>query len=765
MSKGAKKIEEINKVIRAEDNWEPIGPTPMPEISDLRRWDMRLLKTYKPFYAPFCDLCCFCTFGKCDLTEDKKGACGINISGQQGRWALMFSLMGCSAHGAHGRHLIDYLIEKYGEDYKIDLGGQVAVEAPHIRTVMGLKPETLGDLRKAIEYVEKGIIHGVSATHFGQEGSDLDFESKSLHIGMLDHVAMEAADIAQTIGFKFPTSIAETPLAGLGWGSVDKGKPVVTCVGHNAAVATVMIDQLMKDGIYDQVEVTGICCTAQDNIRYSDKTKIIGPLSRQLFFLKTGVADLIITDEQCVRCDIPQVAKEMGSALIATSDKISYGLEDVTHKEVDEIIKMIVEEGKQVYIRDVDKAGEVAAKVLPRVAKNRKKEIVSKEKAMELAGNCKKCMLCDRVCPNLLVISDAMAGVKEGKFEKMVDLFARCIGCGKCEQECARGVPIVTIMQAAASWDTYNIRVGRGAIHDVEIRKVGAPIVLGTIPGIIAIVGCSNYPEEIEEIADIAEEFAKRKYIVVLSGCAAMAAGMKKDAEGKTIYEKYKPEFDAGGILNVGSCVANSHITGAAMKVANIFAKLPLRANYEVIADYILNRVGAVGLAWGAYSQKAFAIGSGCNRLGIPVVLGPHSAKYRRLYLSRKEEDDWTVMDGRKRELVNTEEPSPEHLSIVVESKERAMITMVKLCIRKNDTSQGRQLKLNHYISLYKQHMGSLPDDLQNFVRNDRDIPIVYKKEVVEYLKGVGWKPKPALTLPTLIGTYESNIPIDAVVR
>jgi acetyl-CoA decarbonylase/synthase complex subunit alpha len=356
MSKGKIKNQEIEKTIRAEDNWEPVGPTPMPEISDLRRWDRRLLKTYKPFYAPFCDLCCFCTFGKCDLTGDKKGACGINISGQQGRWALIFSLMGCSAHGAHGRHLVDYLIEKYGEDYKIDLGGQVAVEAPHIRTVMGLKPETLGDLRKAIEYVERGIIHGVSATHMGQEGSDIDFESKSLHIGMLDHVAMEVADIAQTIGFKFPTSIADTPLAGLGWGAVDKSKPVVTCVGHNAAVATVMIDHLMKNGTYDQVEVTGICCTAHDNIRYSGKAKIIGPLSKQLFFLRTGIADLVISDEQCVRCDIPALAKAAGSALIATSDKISYGLEDVTHKEVDEIVRLITQEGQQVLIRDVDMA-------------------------------------------------------------------------------------------------------------------------------------------------------------------------------------------------------------------------------------------------------------------------------------------------------------------------------------------------------------------------------------------------------------------------
>lgn len=765
MSKGARKKEEINKIINAEDTWEPVGPTPMPSITDLRRWDMRLLETYKPFYAPFCDLCCFCTYGKCDLTGNKKGSCGINISGQQGRFVLIACIMGCSAHGAHARHLIDYLIERHGEDYKIDLGGQVAVEAPIARTVMGLKPQTLGDLKKVVEYVERAIIHAASSTHMGQEGSYLDFESKALHMGMLDLLVMEAADIAQIVGFGFPTSVAETPLAELGWGAVDKEKPVAVCVGHNAAVATVMIDNLKKMGIYDSVEVTGICCTAHDNIRYSDKAKIIGPLSKQLFFLKTGIADLIITDEQCVRCDIPEIAKETGSYLIATSDKICYGLPDVTGKEVDEIVRMIVEEGKQVLILDVDKAGEVAAKVLPEVAKKRKKKVVTKEEAQEMAKVCKRCMMCNRVCPNLLPVSEALQDIKEGKFEKMSNVFAKCIGCGKCEQDCSQGTQIIKIMQAAASWDKFNIRVGRGPIHDVEIRNVGAPIVLGTIPGIIAMVGCSNYPEEIEEIADIAEEFAKRKYIVCLSGCAAMAAGYKKDKDGKTIYERYKPNFDAGCVLNVGSCVANSHIAGAAMKVANIFAKLPLRANYEVIADYILNRVGAVGLAWGAYSQKAATIATGCNRMGIPVVVGPHSSKYRRLYLSRKEEDNWTVMDGRTKQLVNTEEPSPEHLIIVVESKERAMITMAKLCIRKNDTAQGRQIKLNHYISLYKQYMGTLPDDLQNFVRNEKDIPIVYKKEVTEYLKSVGWKPKPALTLPTLIGTYESNIPIDAVVK
>ena len=63
-------------------------------------------------------------------------------------------------------------------------------------------------------------------------------------------------------------------------------------------------------------------------------------------------------------------------------------------------------------------------------------------------------------------------------------------------------------------------RSGRGAVSDVEIRNVGSPIVLGEIPGIVAIVGCSNYPKGGKDVYDIAREFASRRYIVALSGCS-----------------------------------------------------------------------------------------------------------------------------------------------------------------------------------------------------------------------------------------------------
>ena len=756
--------DEVNEIIRAEDAWEPVGHTPMPEFPDLRNWDMRLMKTYKPFYAPMCDMCCFCTYGKCDLTGDKKGACGINIAAQQARVVLLACCMGMSAHGAHGRHVLHYLIEKHGRDYPIDLGDQVNVEAPNIRTVLGLKPETLGDLEKAIVYVESQLIHAISSLHTGQEGSALDYESKAMHMSMLDHVAMEVCDIAEIVGFGYPTSVADTPLVDMGWGSIDKTKPTILLVGHNPVTAVPIVDYINEHGLQDKVEVGGICCTAIEVTRYSDRAKIVGPLSRQLYFIKTGFADVIVTDEQCIRTDIAEQAAKVGTGFIATTDKACYGLDNYSKKETDEIVKDMLA-GKQALILDPDKAAEAAVKVAMGLAPKRKKELVTAEQVPGLAKDHKLCNLCSQVCPNLLPVGDAIEAAKNGDLELLTDVFNKCLGCGKCEQECPRNVPIITMMQAVAGNETWKIRAGRGPVMDTEIRKVGAPLVLGTIPGIIAIVGCSNFPEEISEVADIAEEFARRKFIVVLTGCSAMAAGMKKDKDGKTLYEKYPPEFDAGGVINIGSCVSNSHITGAAMKVANIFATLPLRGNYEVIADYILNRVGACGLAWGAYSQKAASIATGCNRLGIPVVLGPHSAKYRRLFISRKEEDDWTVMDGRERKLVDTGEPSPEHLITVVESKERAIITMTKLCIRKNDTPQGRQLKLTHYVGLHKQYMGTLPDDLHLYVRKTSDIPIFFKKEIMPYLEKVGWKEKPVLTLPTLIGTYPSEVPLDAVIH
>ncbi|MGQ9551187.1 MAG: CO dehydrogenase/acetyl-CoA synthase complex subunit alpha [Candidatus Bathycorpusculaceae bacterium] len=746
-----------------EEKWtEEMGPTPFPEITTLRDWDMKLLQRYKPFYLPFCDVCCLCTFGKCDLTGDKRGACGLNMAAQQSRIVLLACCIGAATHTAHARHLVEHLIEKHGRNTPINVGGlNVDIEAPVTRLVCGIKPEKLKDLEDALDYCEKQITHLLSATHTGQEGSNLDFESKVLHAGMVDQVGMEIADLAQVSVLGFPKADPEATLTDLGFGVADVSKPTILVIGHNVPSSVGIIDYLTDKGLLGKVEVVGICCTAHDITRYSSMAKIVGPISWQLRYIRSGLADLIVVDEQCIRADALVEAQKVKAPVIASSSKNCLGLEDRTEDSSEAIVSALVEGNVPgVLILDPDKVGEVAVETVMKVAPKRNKfSIIPEIEAIIKAGKgCTECNECRRACPNDQPIPEAMKAAAKGDLNPLAEILEDCIGCARCESACPNNFPLHSFLVKAGERELWNekfkMRVGRGAIQDVEIRNVGGPIVLGEIPGVVAVVGCANYPESGREVAEIAEEFAKRRFIVVSSGCAAMSMAMVKDEDGKTIYEKYPGAFDAGGVLNVGSCVSNPHIAGAAIKIASIFAKRKLRANYEEIADYIHNRVGAVGVAWGAMSQKAASIASGFWRLGVPVIVGPHGSKYRRMLLGRKDkEEDWYVYDARTGDKVYIG-PAPEHLFTAAETKEEAMVLIAKLCMRPNDTSKGRAIKLTHYVDLHKRLYGIMPDDIHLFVRNNADIPVTMKDEIIKILEAEKWKemriPDPTL-LPRLI--------------
>src|SRR5208337_2580304 len=142
-----------------QERWdEPMGPTPFPSLTTLRPWDQKLLSRYKPFYLPFCDLCCLCTYGKCDLTGTKKGACGISMPAQQARTVLLAACIGAATHTSHARELVTYAIKRAGRDCFIDPGGNaIGVEAPVIRLVCGEKPKILADLETVLDYCESQI--------------------------------------------------------------------------------------------------------------------------------------------------------------------------------------------------------------------------------------------------------------------------------------------------------------------------------------------------------------------------------------------------------------------------------------------------------------------------------------------------------------------------------------------------------------------------------------------------------------------------------
>jgi len=747
----------IGKIV--DDTWEePEGPTPFPSTVDLREWDFQLLQRYKPFYLPFCDVCCLCTFGKCDLSGDKRGACGLNMAAQQSRIVLLACCIGAATHIAHARHLLDHLIEKYGRNIPLDQGGlNIDIDAPVTQLVCGIKPKTLKDVEEALDWAEEQVTHCLSATHTGQEGGNLDFESKAFHAGMADQVGMEIADLIQISVLDFPKADPEAPLVELGFGVADVKKPTILVIGHNVPSSVGIIDYMTKNKLMDKVEIVGICCTAHDLTRYSPSAKVVGPISWQLKYIRSGLADLIVVDEQCIRADTLEEAQKVKTPVIASSPKNCLNLHNRTNDLVKDLVVDLVEGNVPgVLILDPDKVGEVAVKAVMVVAPKRNKfSIIPNIDEIKAAGQaCTGCNECIRACPNNQPIPEAMKAAAEGNLKPLAEIFDNCVGCARCDSACPKDFPLHSFMVKAGEdkslSEKFMMRSGRGAIQDIEIRNVGGPIVLGEIPGVVAIVGCANYPDGNEAVAEIVEEFAKRRYIVVLSGCAAMSAAMVKDEEGRTVYEKYPGGFEAGGVLNVGSCVSNPHIAGAAIKIASIFAKRNLRGNYEEIADYIHNRVGAVGLAWGAMSQKAASIAAGFWRLGVPVIVGPHGSKYRRMLLGRADKkEDWYVYDARTGDKVYTG-PTPEHLFTTAETKAEAIVMIAKLCLRPNDTSKGRSMKLTHYIDLHKRYYGVMPDDIHLFIRNKMDIPITMKPEILKVLEEKNWE-ETRIPDPTLL--------------
>ena len=742
-----------------ETEWEPMGPTPMPHIPTLRNWFMKLMERYKPFYMPICDMCCLCTFGKCNLSKGRTGACGINMETQQARIVEIACCIGASCHSAHGDHLLHWLKEKYG-NVPIAYGTNIEVEMPCTRLIVGMKPETLEDLETAMEWVHYTITHLLAAGHTGQESNHLDYEAKAFLAGLADAVGMEISDAVQIAAYGFPMGEADVPLIELGMGTLDtENKATILMIGHNVAPGIELVDYMREKGYEDKLDVGAICCTAIDLTRYFDGAKIVGSLARQMFYIRSGLADVVKVDEQCVNLRSYEQAKLVNAPFIATNEKNMGGLPNRTDDPAEEIIDDLVS-GKAdgVLILDPIKAGKVAVETAIKVKPIRaaKSAIPDEEGCIDMAMNCNGCGNCQRNCPNDLPLVEGVNKVKEGDFSVLADVFDHCLDCGRCESDCMKEVsPLTLIMYAGRDKirnEKFNMRAGRGPIQDVEIRNVGAPVVLGEIPGVIAIIGCANYAKEIQELYLMAEEFLNRGYIVTVSGCGAMDIGLVKNEDGETLYDRFPGDFDRGGLVNVGSCVSNPHICGAACKVANIFARRPLRGNYEEIADYILNRVGACGVAWGAMSQKAASIASSANGLGIPAVVGPHSAEYRRMYLGRTDKDEvWKAYNARDGTPDHQVAPAPEHLLTTAESIEQAIVLVAKLCLRPADNTKGRQIKLSHWIDLSRKYIGTdLPDDLEKYIRVEADIPINLKDDIMKYLDSVNWKPKEMID-PTII--------------
>ena len=694
--------------------------SPFPDIFSFRRWDFILLERYKPLFRKPDKTCHLCGLGPCrPLTnlslaeakglplashsfvkgkpikspqpdfakggnEEGLGKCGIDETGFKARATLLDTVIGASGHISHAARLLEDLIIKFGEDCPVGAGLPTNIPTPITTLITGCKPKNLGELKEILAYTERQLVHLLSSINFGTEASPEDFVSKMFHTGMLDNLAMEIADIAQISAMNMPKGESNSKLVNIGLEIIDVSKPVILIIGHNSFVAHEIMHLVNDRGLKDKIEVCGLCCAASDGARHSHDFKIIGNQALQLDVIKSGIADVVILDTQCIRPDVIAEADKVNSLVIATTQETAFGLKDLTDTPLDEASEYILKDGTGI--------------------------ILDKKKAAEAALN---------------------TAVNSQKSE--------------VRRKTTSHLPPPT---------SGFLRIGRGPVRDSEIRGVAPSIVMGEIPGIIGIFGCpekesqeSGVRSQESETKNLAEEFLKRGYIVSTGGCASMdvarkevrsqESGVRREKQGG-LFKNNPDFFDSGNLTNLGSCVSASHLIGACIKIAQIMCHRKLEGNYEEIADYIINRVGAVVILWGGFTQKAFSSALGMARLGIPVIFGPKFKNYGLHLIGR--EGEWLVNDARLGDTVLAG-PVPQNLLCLAETPGDALSLAAKLCMRANDTSEGRKVKLKNYIELYKQNSGLMPEDIPLFIRMHYDIPEGLEDEIRPILKNRNWQP------------------------
>jgi anaerobic carbon-monoxide dehydrogenase, CODH/ACS complex subunit alpha len=127
-----------------------------------------------------------------------------------------------------------------------------------------------------------------------------------LHAGLMDHVAMEVGDIAQIVARDMPKGSDDAHFVELGFGTIDTEKPVILRIGHNVASGAGIRDYLEDEWLEEDVEVCGICCAAIDITQYNRSAKFVGPLSKQLKFIRSNGANMktlmVVDPQMCTEC-------------------------------------------------------------------------------------------------------------------------------------------------------------------------------------------------------------------------------------------------------------------------------------------------------------------------------------------------------------------------------------------------------------------------------------------------------------------------------
>lgn len=726
---------------------------PFADAADIAEWDTYLVERYAPLYMSYEATCSDCGLGPCNLNMGV-GRCGLDATAYQARISLRRTCRGTVSQVGESRELLNHAIKVFGPDQPVSWGKlHDRSDTNHISLMTGMWPVDLKSLNRAMSYVEEQMSKLFMASFDGTDASEL--ERNALHAGSMLLTAMNVAELLKMSCFGFTnasdhelTEMINWPPANVlgGLGNVQPGKPVLTFLGDDFLTAWYAVKQLKEKGIADKVEVCGIGAAAHEIIRFYDSCRVLAPGAVTRKIVRYGVSDVIVAGSACINWDFLPDAKKSGASVIWTSKERNIGLPDRTGDPVDAIVDDLAGGGEGAWIRDVEKAAEVAVKLLPRV-KRTPTALLTEQQVQREARKCKAdCDLCVGECPNGMLVGPALRKAKTEGVKALSTVEEGCYSCGACEAVCPQKIPLMDVIVAAlaakAPEDKLKMRAGRGPVPRVETTTWAFGSMWGNCPGIFHILGCGDARNR-QELGWLAYELAWRNAIVFVGGCGAGEAGRYFNKDKKQyLYEEFGAEGQVRNVINCGGCSAACHIADQALKWPRSGAGISFYANYAETADCHHNLLAPTLIIWGSLSDRMYAIAAAWVRAGMSVIVGPNSGfswKRHMVHSKWQWEDWWTLMTfGGKRRFV---EPAPYSMIIPVETKEEAITAAEVSIIRPADIRDARQIRIETYLEFSQKYFGEFPDDWALFVRSDWELPLRFKSRLLRILReNYGWE-------------------------
>ncbi|MDO8473790.1 MAG: hypothetical protein Q7T05_08270, partial [Dehalococcoidia bacterium] len=725
---------------------------PFADAADLAEWDNYLATRYTPLYLNFDAVCPDCPLGPCNL-KMAVGRCGLDGSCYQARLSLRKTCRGCLSQMADTRQTLEHAIKIVGYDAAVTWGRHHdRSDASHIGLMTALWPRTVRDLARAMSYAEAQMAKLLLSSYTGYDSVAL--EGMALHAGSLLMVSMDVSELLKTNFFGFNnasdhelTEMANWPPPNVlgGLGSLQPGKPVLTFLGDAFLSSWYAVKLLKEADIAGQVEVGGIGSVAHDVVRFYSDARVLGPMTAASKIVGLGVSDVIVCSAACINWDYLPDAIKAGTKVIWTGTESAMGLPDRTDDPVESIVFDMTGPAPGAWVRDVEKAAQIAVKLVT-MLKRKSLSFMSDEDVKIETGRCNPgCDICSNVCPNGLLVGQAMRKASTQGIEALKDIEDGCYSCGHCQRACPAKLRlndmILSALAARAPDDKLKMRAGRGPVSRIETTSWAFGSLMGNCPGIFHIFGCGDAKNR-DELGYIAYELTWRNGIVFTAGCAAGDIGRHFNKnKGKYLFEEFGAEGQPRNIMNCGACSGCAHVIDQALKWPRSGSGISHYGNFAETADTCHNLIAPTAIVWGALTDRMYAIVSAWVRGGISVIVGPDSAfswKRAMVHSKWRWEDSfgYSVMDGHKMYV----DPTPSSMILPVETKEEAVTYAMALSMRAADIRDTRQIRLETYMELFSKFFGDFPDDWPLYVRSDWELPLRYKSRMLRILReSFGW--------------------------